>query len=258
MLTKKQINAVEAEKNWEVKPRNYYLTRNRKPVTFTLKSKHTDKYPLLWFDPEKNEQRALRYATNQNTPFQDEQKGEVTLGHIMFRDGSLMVPKEHQALQKLLSIYHPDNGLRYNEFKPAEIAKDELVDLEVELMAMNVAKQMEIEQVEAILRVEHGSEVLNLSSKELRRDVLIFARNEPRTFIALAQDENVMLRNFGLKAMEQQIIDLSPDQKTFKWKKNGKKLMTVHFDENPYTALAAWFKTDEGVAVYKSIEKKIS
>ena len=122
MLTKKEINAVEAEKNWEVKPRNYYLTRNRKPVTFTLKSKHTDKYPLLWFDPEKNEQRALRYATNQNTPFQDEQKGEVTLGHIMFRDGSLMVPKEHQALQKLLSIYHPDNCLRYNEFKPAEIA----------------------------------------------------------------------------------------------------------------------------------------
>ena len=34
--------------------------------------------------------------------------------------------------------------------------------------------------------------------------------------------------------------------------------MTVPFDEQPYSALAAWFKTDEGVAVYKSIEKKIS
>ena len=33
--------------------------------------------------------------------------------------------------------------------------------------------------------------------------------------------------------------------------------MNVPFDENPYSALAAWFKTDEGVEVYKSIEKKL-
>jgi len=33
--------------------------------------------------------------------------------------------------------------------------------------------------------------------------------------------------------------------------------MTVPFDENPYSAMASWFKTDEGLEVYKSIEKKI-
>ena len=32
--------------------------------------------------------------------------------------------------------------------------------------------------------------------------------------------------------------------------------MNVPFDENPYSAMAAWFKTDEGLEVYKSIEKK--
>ena len=29
------------------------------------------------------------------------------MGHIMFRDGDLRVPKEKQNLQKLLSLYHP-------------------------------------------------------------------------------------------------------------------------------------------------------
>ena len=258
MLQSKKIDALEAEKNWEIKDRNYFLSRNRKPVTFTIKSKHTEKYPLLHFDPTTNTQKALRYATNQNSCFVEEQKGESTLGHIMFKDGALNVPKEYQALQKLLSIYHPDLNLRYEEYKPSQIAKDELVDLEVELMAMNIAKNMEIDQVEAILRVEQGSAVANLSSKELKRDILVFARREPRTLIALAQDENVLLRNFGIRAVEDQIIDLSQDQRTFKWKKNGKKLMTVPFDEQPYSALAAWFKTDEGVVVYKTIEKKFS
>ncbi len=43
---------------------------------------------------ETREQRELRYATNQNSPFVDEQKGEATLGHIMFKNGTLTVSKE--------------------------------------------------------------------------------------------------------------------------------------------------------------------
>ena len=34
--------------------------------------------------------------------------------------------------------------------------------------------------------------------------------------------------------------------------------MTVPFEEHPYSALAAWFKTDEGLEVFKTIEKKLS
>ena len=34
--------------------------------------------------------------------------------------------------------------------------------------------------------------------------------------------------------------------------------MTVPFDENPYSAMAAYFKTDEGIEVLMSIEKKLN
>ena len=61
-----------------------------------------------------------------------------------------------------------------------------------------------------------------------------------------------------LERQKQTLLKLSPDQKTFKWAANGKKLMEVPFDEHPYSALASWFKTDEGMLVYKSIEKKFS
>jgi len=33
--------------------------------------------------------------------------------------------------------------------------------------------------------------------------------------------------------------------------------MTAPFEENAYSAMAAWFKTDEGLEIYKSIQKKL-
>jgi len=248
----------EEKTTWEVKDRNYYLLHGRSPLTYTITSKHTRRFPLLWFDKEKNMQRELRYATNQNSPFVDEQNGQVTLEHIIFTDGALHVPKEKQNLQKLLSLYHPLVGKRFAELDHVSNARDEVRDIELEIYALTSAQAMDIEQAEAILRVEQGSSVSDLSSKEIKRDILLFARRNPKLLIDLANDDNVVLRNFAIKAVELGIIKLASDQRTFMWASNGRKLMTVPFDENPYSAMAAYFKTDEGLEVYKSIEKKLS
>lgn len=243
---------------WEIKDRLYYLTENfGSPILYSLASKHSTKFPLLYFDESTQEQRELRYATNQNSPFVDEQKGQVTLGRINFRDGKLFVPREQQSLQKLLSLYHPLNGKVFKEEKPVENAINELDYLNYEIEALLAAKEMDIDMQEAILRVEFGSRVDNLTSSELKRDALVFAKRNPILFLQLANDENVELRNVGIKATERGILKLSSDQRTFLYGDNGRKLLTVPFDEHPYSALAAFFKTDEGMEVYKHIIKKL-
>jgi hypothetical protein len=242
---------------WEIKDRTYFLKGPQTPLTHTIPSKHSSRYPLIWFDKDENTQKELRYATNQNSVFVQEQKGQVTLGHIIFKNGTLTVPKEKQNLQKLLSIYHPYKDVKYSEFDSVKKAVDELDYLNLEFDAMSAAKTMDIDQAEAILRVELGSKVTTMGSKELKRDLLLFARRNPATFISLANDENVMLRNFAIRASESGIINLSGDQRTFTWGSNGRKLMNVPFDENPYSAFAAFLKTDEGVEIYKSIDKKL-
>ena len=164
---------------------------------------------------------------------------------------------EKVALQKLLSLYHPLIKTKYYEHVPQMVAEDELEKIEWEIEALNAARNMDIDIAEAIVRVEYGSKVNKLSSKELRRDLLILAKTNPKLFLSLAADENVQLRNFAINAIEQDIITLSQDQRSIHWASNNRKLMTVPFDENPYSALAAWFKTDEGVEVFKSIEKRL-
>jgi len=254
-MAKKQV---VQDTSWEIKDRTYLTTGNQKPLTLKIPSRHSSRHPLLHYDDKKNEQRELRYATNQNSPFKDEQNGEVTLGHIVFKNGSLFVPKRNQVLQKILSLYHPLKNKIYRELDQVEIAKDDLFELELEIDALNAAKNIEIDQAEAIMRVEMGSKVSEMSSKELKRDLLLFAKNNPKLFLELANDDNVQLRNFAIRAAEANIIKLADDQRTFHWASNGRKLMTVPFDENPYSAMASFFKTDEGIQVFQSIEKKFS
>ena len=242
---------------WEFKDRTYYLISRKQPLIMTIPTKHSQKRTLLWFDPEKGYQRELRYATNQPSPFVDEQEGPVTLEHVIFRNGTLVVPARNVALQKLLSLYHPLRDKLYAEFNPVANAEDDLDKIELELDALNLANNLDIDELEAILRVEIGSKVNSMTSKELKRDALIYAKRRPATFINLAQDENVQLRNFGLKAVEQGFMALSQDQRHFTWTSTGRKLFTIPFDENPYSALAAWFKTDEGVEVYQNLQKRL-
>ena len=247
--TKEKNNTIDT---WEMKDRVYVLSNGLSPLTYTIKSRG-----IYWFDEEKGYERELSYTENQKTVFVDEFKGDARLAHITFEDGVLNVPKNKQTLQKLLSLYHPQKDRLYFEFDPAVEAVDEVDQLELEIEALNLAKNIDIDVAEAIVRVEQGSAVNNMSSKEIKRDVLLFAKNDPKLFIDLLNDDNVQLRNFGIKAVEAGLLNLSSDQRTFKWASNNRKVMTVPFEENPYSALAAYFKTDEGLEIYKSIEKRL-
>ena len=244
---------LKPENEWEIKDRVYYLKNGKRPLSRSIKSAG-----IYWFDESKGYEREIKYCKNQKTPFVDEMKGDQRLEHIVFRSGSLYVPREQTTLQKLLSLYHPDRDKLYEEYKPAELASDEVDVLNIQVDALIAARNLDIDTAEAIMRVEIGSQVSSLSSKELKRDLLVFARNNPKLFLELADDENVMLRNFGIKAVEAGILRLSSDQRNFLWGSNGRKVMVVPFDEHPYTALAHWFKTDEGMEIYSNIEKRLN
>ena len=240
---------------WEYKERVYLIAGQNQPPVVTIQSRHSRRKPLLWFDEAVGHQRELRYATNQHSPLKDEQKGVSTLGHIVFRNGRLVVPKEKQNLQKFLSL-HPNNNKLYYEWQPVKQAASQVDRIELEYEALSAAKGLGIDELEAIMRVEIGNKISKMSSKEIKRDALVLAKRKPDMFLELVGDDNVQLRNVGIKAVEAGILILSPDNRKFTWK-NGRKLMTVPFEEHPYSALAAWLKTDEGLEVLSTIEKKL-
>ena len=238
---------------WEIKDRMYFLTDNKSPLTYLIRGSN-----IFWFDEEAGYERELKYTSNQRTPFVDEMKGDQRLEHIIFENGQLFVPKNKTVLQKLLSLYHPHKDKVFYEHKPTEIAKNEVEILELEVDALMAARNLDIDTAEAVMRVELGSKVSEMSSKELKRDLLLYSKKNPKLFLELVNDENVMLRNFGIKAVEAGLLRLSSDRRNFLWASNDRKLMTIPFEEHPYSALAQWFKTDEGMAIYSNIEKRLN
>ena len=240
-------------KNWEIKDRTYVLKNGLSPLTYKIRSSN-----LLHFDEEQGVNRELRYAANQKTLFVDEQDGYARLEHVVFEDGMLVVPRNNPMLQQLLSVYHPDKDTIWEEIDRQQEAADELDMIEAELEALKLVAELDIEHLEAILRTEIGSEVTTMSSKEIKRDCYLFAKNEPALFIEVANDEDIKLRNLANRSVESGLVTLGDDNTVFKWKSNGKKIMTVPFDEHPYTAFARFLKTDEGVDVMKAIMKKLS
>ena len=250
-VVEKPLPAIEKDK-WEIKDRTYFLSNKQRPLSYIIKSAG-----IYWFDEEKGYERELKYCENQRTCFVDEMQGDQRLSHIIFRSGTLLVPKSKTVLQKFLSLYHPHKDKLFHEWKPEAKAATEINNLEIEIEALNAAQNLDIDMAEAVMRVEIGSKVSEMSSKELKRDLLLYAKRNPDLFLDLVRDENVMLRNFGIKATEMGILNLSQDQRTFTWGSNGRKLMNVPFDEHPYSALAAWFKTDEGMEIFSNIEKRL-
>ena len=241
------------KKNWELKDRVYVLSNGKSPLTHKVSTRG-----IIWFDEEKGINREIRYAINQNSLFVDEQDKNVRLGHVFFNDGVLQVPKNKPMLQQLLSIYHPKAGKAWVEIDHEARASDFVEEIELELEALSTARELDIEHLEAIMRTELGSSVSKMSSKELKRDAYKFAKHNPKLFMDLVNDEDIKLRNLANRAVEMGILKLTDDNTVFKFATNGKKIMTVPFDQHPYAALASYFKTDEGVDLMKSIIKKLS
>lgn len=249
---------VSSQKEFEFKDRVYLLKGNSTPISFMLRSKHSPNKPLLYFDREFKMNRALRWSDNQTSPFIDEQDGYAVATPIIFENGTLYVKKEQVELQKFLSIYHPDNNNAYYEFDAEEKAAEEYDELTMKLDAQNTVREMPIEDLEAIARVLLKGKVELMTSSELRRDMLIFASKNPQEFTSLVNDDSIKFRNIAIRAVQMDIINVSSDGRTVNWSgKNGGRIITVPFGENAYSALAAFFLTDEGMDVLSDISNKL-
>lgn len=241
----------------EIVDKLYVLKRRTFPISFMLASRNTTRRSLLYFDTKTNTNRPLRYAVNQKSPFEDEQDGNFILEPIIFDDGLLSVPKENQVLQMFLA-YHPDNGTIFEEVDTKRDASVQIDNINIQLDAQIAAREVDIATAEAIARVMMGTRVDNLSSEELRRDLMLYARNNPYDFLQLLNDPELKLQNIAVKALQDGTFVLKNKNRDifFNLQDNKKKLMGVPFGEEPAKLLASWLQSNDGLEVYDLLSKK--
>lgn len=257
MSTKTKSGYTALFPNFEQKTRVYLLKGSRTPIRHMISVRHTASKPLTYFDGQLN--RALRWATNQVTPFVDEQDGVATIEPIVFENGKLVVPDWNVNLQKFLMI-HPGYNKLFFEFDKEQDAAEDLNVLTTALDAQIACKELDINELEAIARVclPKSAMVSNMASSELRRDMILWAKNNPNQFMDLLNDENLKLRNIAVRAVESGILHIKDDNRTVVWSDDKRqKVVVVPYGENVYSALGMFFKTDEGLDVLQKISNKL-
>jgi len=233
----------------------YKLKSNGTPISFTLPSRNTSRFQLLYFDEENNTNRALRYARNQKSPFEDEQDGNFILEPVIFDNGFLNVPRTNPVLQQFLH-YHPMNGTVFVEVDKTIDAAKEVEDLNFEVDALIEARQLSIEQLEVVSRVMFQKDVTTVSTAELRRDVLIYAKKEPRSFLEILNDPLLKLQSNVQLFFSHNLLQFRNGEREvwYNTKSNKKKMMSIPFGEDPYETVALFLKSDDGLEVLKFLE----
>ena len=232
----------------------YKLTRESAPLSLILASRHTQRFPLLWFDETTGTNKALRYARNQNSPFQDEQDDNAILEPIIFENGFLTVKKENQVLQKFLE-YHPGKGRVYVEVDKAKEASDVVNNLNLEVDALIQARQLKVDEVENIARVIFQKDISTVTTDELRRDILVFAKNQPQDFMLLLKDPALKLNAKIQLFFDKNLLQFRNNNKEvfFNTPSNKKKMLNIPYQEDPFYIIASHFQTDDGLEALKHL-----
>jgi hypothetical protein len=225
------------------------------PLSYTLLSRNNVRAPLMWFDEEKGINRVLRYATNQNSPFEDEQDGTAILEPIVFEDGFLHVPKTNPVLQKLLH-YHPHNGVIFVELDKEKEASEEVKDLNLEVDALIEARSLDIGQIEMISRVLFGIDPSTVSTAELKRDILVFAKRYPEEFLDSINDPELKFQAKVRTFFENGWIGVRGNNKElwYNTPTNKKKMCLIPFNSDPFEAALAYLTSDEGIDGLKMLD----
>lgn len=239
--------------------KTYKLTRGSAPLSYMLPTRNSKRFSLLHFDEEKGINRALRYARNQKSPFEDEQdKENIIIEPIIFEDGFLSVPRTNQVLQEFLH-YHPLNGKHFEEINEEKDAVDDMKSLNIEVDALIQARQLSLQQLENVCRVIYGKNTDTITSAEMRRDVLVAAKNDPHGFLDMLKDPELEYNsniqrffNAGLLTTRRKGTEV-----WFSTATNKKKMLTVPFGLEATQAAATFLKSDEGIEALKMLESLI-
>ena len=236
-----------------------YKLKVGNPLSYTLASRNHPRFPLMWFDEKNNQNRALRYSINQKSPFEDEQDGNAIIEPIIFEDGFLRVPRTNPVLQQFLH-YHPLNGNIFMEVDKEKDASTEVEDLNIEVDALVEARQLTLDQIETLTRVLFGKDPSTVSTAELRRDILVYAKTDPKGFLNVLNDPELRFQAKVRLFFENKLLILRNSEKEvwFNTTTNKKKMLSVPFGEDPYDMVAHFLQSDEGLDSLKMLESSLA
>jgi hypothetical protein len=235
----------------------FLLKGKRSPVSFILQARDMPTKRLLYYDEKKKKNRSMRYASNQESIFIDEQDENVILEPIIFEDGVIKVRSTEHTLIEFLRK-HPQNGALFYEWDPEKEAEEKFDRENAILDAKLAVRELTPEKIASIIRVFMDINTEKLSPKELKWEIMKIAEQYPSDLMDAINDPELELDDIATRAIRDGYVGLRNGDRDiyYNMKDNKRKLMTVPLGESPASALAAFLQSDDGLDFYKYLQSQ--
>jgi hypothetical protein len=208
------------------------------------------------FDKETSSVREIRYCSNENSVWKDEQSERSVKSPIIFRMGRLFVNREQPNLKSYLDL-HPGNKANGGSiFELVDNVKKVEVDIAEEFLVNDAISMMRTKDLDELLSVAlaYGMDI-DRPIAEIKHDLLLKAKKSPKTFIDSFDNPIVAMKSKIRQAVSYQII--KADQDAVKWFDTNKVIISVPAGQDPVDVFVRYCMTETAVPVVAEIERQL-
>lgn len=264
-IVQKKFTPQFTNKKQEFKPTVYCLTSKSKkrngmpqyPIVSLIKAED------IIFDPEKGENRKIRYVPGEASIFVDEQSENAKMREpIAFNNGYLFVDHTNPTLKKYLDSCNV-NGSNPHRIKSRSIlfkvkddeknAQQKIEQVGATMDAVQSALKMPLNELVGYAKVLGVN--TNKSVDEIRWDMKIQAEKNPKAFLAGMNDPRTEMKQLLLMAEESGIISMKKSAVT--WVSSGNTICVPAIGVKPIERMVDFCSEGEGEQIYAEIERRL-
>jgi hypothetical protein len=99
-----------------------------------------------------------------------------------------------------------------------------------------------------------------MTTPELKRDILLYARNYPIQFLEMINDPDLAETAMASKALSSGLFTMRNNNREiwFNMPGNKRKLMNIQPGDDPVSVLTAFFESEEGKPIAEMVQSKLS
>ena len=208
------------------------------------------------YDPDQDVVREMRYCPNEPSIWVDEQSENARREAIVFREGTLIVPREKPNLRKFLDLHPRNMANGGNVFRLMDEAKDAETKLNEEMSQFEAVSMIKTSEMEDLLAVALFFNVnIDRKMSEIKYDLLQIAKKTPEKFVKSFDDPAVKMRALVRQAKDYQIIKISKD--SVRWFDSNSLIVSVPHGQKPEDIVVRFMLTEKGASVVEDIEKQL-
>jgi len=249
MARPSKATAAKTAETLDRKTKVYTIPRGA-GILFRIKS------DAIIYDNETGRNRQIRYCPNEPSVYADEQSSNAIRAHVLFEEGILAVPANQANLQEFLDL-HPMN--RANGGGTFELVNTEAkaeLDLDNEFLLHDAVSLVRNKSIDELMPVAiYLNMDTNQKNAELKRELLMEAKGNPKRFIELFDNPTVQVRAIIKKAVEFQILNSKEDG--MYWFDSNRLIVATPVGQDTIKVMTQFCLTEKGGTAFESVKSEL-